>query len=99
MIAGAGAAYLNGGLRIWEFAFAPVVTYCAYGGLTSYGFIGVGWLLRTGWDVVHHLYGTPIVPFVVTSSLGCAICDAVIAAWCFAGAPSLRQMVARRAAP
>lgn len=89
MIAGAGAAYLNGGFGIWEFAFAAVVTFCAYRGLTSYPFIGFGWLLHTGWDVLHHLYGTPIVPFVAASSLGCAICDPIIAAWCFAGGPSL----------
>jgi len=89
MIAGAGAAYLNGGLGIWEFAFTAVVTFCAYQGLRSYRFIGVGWLLHTGWDVVHHLYGNPIVPSAPTSSLGCAICDPVIAAWCFAGGPSL----------
>ena len=56
MIAGAGAAYLNGGLGIWEFAFTAVVTYCAYKGLTSYGCIGLGWLLHTGWDIIHHLY-------------------------------------------
>jgi hypothetical protein len=89
MIAGAGAAYLNGGLGIWEFAFTAVVTYCAYKGLTSYGYIGLGWLLHTGWDVMHHLYGNPIVPFVPASSLGCAICDPIIAAWCLAGAPSV----------
>jgi hypothetical protein len=88
MIAGAGAAYLNGGFGVWEFLFTAVVTVFAYQGLTSYAFIGAGWLLHTGWDVLHHLYGTPIVPFVSTSSLGCAICDPVIAAWCFAGAPS-----------
>jgi hypothetical protein len=29
MIAGAGAAYLNGGFGIWEFAFTALVTYCA----------------------------------------------------------------------
>ena len=92
MIAGAGAAYLNGGFGIWEFAFTAVLTFCAYKGLHSYRFIGVGWLLHTGWDVMHHLYGNPIVPFVPTSSLGCAICDPVIAAWCFAGAPSLYGM-------
>ena len=96
MIAGAGAAYLNGGFGIWEFAFTAAVTFCAYRGLTSYPFIGVGWLLHTGWDVLHHLYGTPIVPFVATSSLGCAICDPIIAAWCFAGGPSLVRL---RAAP
>lgn len=89
MIAGAGAAYLNGGFGVWEFAFTIVVTYCAYRGLYNYRFIGIGWLLHTGWDVMHHLYGNPIVPFSPTSSLGCAICDPVIAIWCFADAPSL----------
>src|SRR5713101_6694615 len=73
MIGGAGAAYLNGGLGIWEFAFCALITYCAYRGLQSYRYIGVGWLLHTIWDVVHHFYGTPIVPFVPTSSAGCAI--------------------------
>ena len=72
MIAGAGAAYLNGGLGLWEFVFTAVVTYCAYQGLNAYGFIGLGWLLHTGWDIMHDLYGNPIVPFVPTSSLGCA---------------------------
>ena len=36
MIAGAGAAYLNGGFGLWEFAFLAVVTYCAFRGLRSY---------------------------------------------------------------
>jgi Family of unknown function (DUF6010) len=89
MVAGAGAAYLNGGFGPWEFAFTAVVTFCAYRGLRSYNFIGLGWLLHTGWDVLHHLYGNPIVPFVPTSSLGCAICDPLIAIWCFAGGPAL----------
>jgi len=89
MIAGAGAAYLNGGFGVWEFAFTTVVTFFAYRGLQSYRFIGIGWLLHTASDVLHHLYGTPIVPFVATSSLGCAICDPVIAVWCFAGGPSI----------
>jgi hypothetical protein len=96
MIAGAGAAYLNGGLGLWEFAFTAVVTACAYKGLTSYGFIGLGWLLHTGWDILHHLYGNPIVPFVPTSSLGCAICDPVIAAWCFVGTPSVYEICRRK---
>ena len=95
MIAGAGAAYLNGGLGLWEFAFTALVTYCAYKGLHAYRFIGLGWLLHTGWDVMHHFYGNPIVPFVPTSSLGCAICDPIIAAWCFAGAPSVYGLVTR----
>ena len=96
MIAGAGAAYLNGGLGIWEFAFSAVLTSCAYKGLNSYGFIGLGWILHTGWDAMHHLYGNPIVPFVPTSSLGCAICDPMIAAWCFAGAPAVYGLATKR---
>jgi len=91
MIAGAGAAYLNGGLGKWELVFTAVVTWFAYKGLHSYGFIGFAWLLHTGWDVVHHLYGNPIVPFAPNSSLGCAICDPVIAVWCFVGAPSVYE--------
>jgi hypothetical protein len=89
MISGAGAAYLNGGLLGWEFAFCTVMTCVAYWGLKDYRFIGIGWLLHTAWDIIHHLYGTPIVPFVPLSSLGCAICDAAIALWYFQGAPSV----------
>ena len=95
-IAGAGAAYLSGGFGIWEFVFLAIVTYCAYKGLRSYNFIGVGWLLHTGWDVLHHLYGNPIVPFVPESSFGCAITDPVIALWCFAGAPSVYGLLRRK---
>ena len=35
-VAGAGAAYLNGGLGLWEFLFTGVATYVAYRGLESY---------------------------------------------------------------
>jgi hypothetical protein len=96
LTAGAGAAYLNGGFGKWEFAFTALVTYFAYRGLRSYNFIGIGWLLHTGWDVLHHLYGNPIVPFAPTSSLGCAICDPVIALWCFIGAPSISELLHKR---
>lgn len=92
LIAGAGAAYLSAfGMGYWEFAFTTAVTYCAFGGLRSYSFIGLGWLLHTAWDIVHHLSGKPLLPFSATSSLGCAICDPVIALWCFTGARSLRD--------
>jgi len=96
MIAGAGAAYLSGGFGLWEFAFNASLTYLAYQGLKSYRFIGVGWLLHTGWDVMHHLYGNPIIPFQPASSLGCAICDPVIALWCFAGGPSIFDLLGLR---
>jgi hypothetical protein len=42
MLAGAGAAYLNGGFGAWEFVFTAAVTYCAYRGLHSYNLIGIG---------------------------------------------------------
>ena len=94
MIAGAGAAYLSGGgLGKWEFAFTAVVTFCAYRGLRSYRYIGIGWILHTAWELVHHFYGNPIIPFLPTSSLGCAITDAVLAVWFFANAPSVFDLV------
>ena len=96
MIAGAGAAYLGGGLGPAEIAFCSVMTFVAYRGLGDYRFIAVGWLMHTGWDVVHHLYGNPIIPFVPLSSFGCAVCDTVLAAWYFAGAPSVYGLLARR---
>lgn len=91
MIGGAGAAYLNGGLGAWEFAFCIPMAFIAYKGLRNYNYIGLGWLLHTGWDIVHHLYASPIVPFSPSSSAGCALCDAILAIWFFAGAPSLRD--------
>jgi hypothetical protein len=97
MVAGAGAAYLGGGgLGGWEFAFTALATYVAYRGLDSWTFIGVGWLLHTAWDVVHHLKGAPLIPFVHDASLGCAICDPVIALWCLRGGPSLRELLGLR---
>jgi hypothetical protein len=90
MIGGAGAAYLSGGgLGYWELAFTALVTLCAYRGLQSYRFIAIGWLLHTAWDLVHHSLGHPIIPFLPTSSLGCAITDAILAVWFLAGAPAL----------
>jgi len=93
VVAGAGSAYLRGGFGVWEFLFAGVITVCAYRGLHSYRLIGVGWVLHTLWDVLHHLYGNAIVPFLPTSSAGCAVCDLVIAVWCFAGAPSAGELL------
>jgi hypothetical protein len=80
-VAGAGAAYLSGGLGAWELAYTAVATVVAYRGLDSYRWIGVGWLMHTGWDIVHHLWADPILPFLADSSFGCAITDALIAIW------------------
>ena len=87
-LAGAGAAYLSGGFGLWEFAFCAIITLLAYRGLTTYRAIALGWVLHTCWDVAHHLYGNPIIPFAPLSSFGCAICDLGIATWYAAGAPS-----------
>ncbi|MCB9763945.1 MAG: hypothetical protein H6739_29515 [Alphaproteobacteria bacterium] len=87
-VAGAGAAYLSGGLGLWEFAYTTVATVVAWRGLRSYRFVGLAWAMHTAWDVVHHLYGDPIVFLDRSSSAGCAVCDAVLALWFFAGAPS-----------
>lgn len=91
-VGGAAAAYLNGGLGGWEFAFTAVCTTFAYRGLSSYRAIGIAWLLHAGWDVMHHLYGAPIVFFAPTSSAGCAITDPLIALWFFGGAPSVLNL-------
>jgi hypothetical protein len=92
-VAGAGAAYLNGGLGLWEFAFIAIATACAYLGLRSYRFIGAAWLLHVCWDVVHHLYGNPIWHWQPLSSAGCAVLDSLIAVWFLAGAPSVYTLM------
>lgn len=88
LVAGAGAAYLNGGLGAWEFVYIAIATVVAYKGLSSYLYIGLGWLLHTCWDVIHHLYATPIWPWKPTSSAGCAVFDVIIAVWFLMRAPS-----------
>ncbi|MEU0384921.1 DUF6010 family protein [Streptomyces chartreusis] len=97
MVGGAGAAYLSGGgMGGWEFPFTALLAYVAFRGLESWTWIGIGWLLHTAWDIVHHIKGNPIIPFAHTSSLGCAICDPVIALWCLRGGPSLIDLVRGR---
>ena len=96
MIAGAGAAYLSGGFGPWEFAFCALITFLAYRGLKDYRYIGAAWVLHTLWDIAHHLYGHPIVPFVPTSSAGCAICDLGLALWYFRGAPSIASWFGKK---
>jgi Family of unknown function (DUF6010) len=95
IVGGAGAAYLGGGLGPLELVFTALMTYVAFRGLRSWTWIGVGWLLHTAWDVVHHVKGYPLLPFAHDSSFGCAVCDPVIAAWCFAGGPSLQDLHGR----
>jgi hypothetical protein len=99
IVAGASGAYLSGGgFGIWEVLFPVIALPIAYRGLRSYSFIGLAWLIHSAWDVVHHLWGNPIWPFMPTSSFGCMIFDALIAVWFLAGAPSFVDRTQARAA-
>ncbi|WP_247236124.1 DUF6010 family protein [Telluribacter sp. SYSU D00476] len=89
LIAGAGGVYWSGGLGVWEFMFGTIMLFVAYKGLKHYYFIGIGWLLHTVWDLLHHVYGSPIVYLEPSSSAGCAVCDPILAVWFFFGAPSV----------
>jgi hypothetical protein len=90
IVAGASGVYLSGGgFGPWELLFPVVAVPVAYQGLCAYPFIGIAWLMHSGWDVLHHLWGNPIWPFMPTSSFGCMIFDALIAVWFLAGAPSI----------
>jgi hypothetical protein len=95
-LAGAGAAYLSGGLGLAEFAFCALITYLAYRGLDNYRYIAIGWVLHTCWDLVHHYHGNPIIIFDPTSSIGCAICDLGLAAYYAMGAPAIVRHAAFR---
>lgn len=97
MVAGAGAAYLSSGsFGAWEFVFTAAITYCAYRGLDNYRWTGVAWLLHAAWDLLHYLKGAPIIPWLSHSSLGCCICDPVIAIWCLRGGPSIPALIRAR---
>ena len=89
VIAGAGSVYWSGGFGVAEYLFATLMLFVAFKALSKYYFIGIGWLLHTFWDTLHHLYGNPIVPFSTSSSAGCAVCDAILAIWFFYNAPNI----------
>ncbi|AKF04468.1 DUF6010 family protein [Sandaracinus amylolyticus] len=98
LVGGAMGVYLSGGLGVWELPFAAIGSVVAYRGLRSHRAIAVAWWMHSAWDLVHHLYGNPIWPFMETSSFGCLIFDAIIGLWFFAGAPSLPRITSTRAA-
>ena len=87
IIAGAGGVYFGAGFGIWEALFCIPMFWLAYRGLDDYRWVGVGWIFHIGWDILHHLYGAPILPFIPLSSFGCAICDSGLALWYLLGAP------------
>jgi len=98
LVARAALAYISGGFGMWELVFPAIFTPVAYLALRSHRFIGIGWLMHAGWDILHHLYGNPIWPFMPTSSFGCLLFDTAIAIWFLAGAPSIWRRQARKAA-
>jgi len=95
LAAGATGVYLSGGFGAWELLYPVLAMPIVYRGLRSYRYVGAAWLMHAAWDLPHHLWGTPIWPFMPTSSVGCLVFDTVIALWFLAGAPSIVR-VARR---
>src|SRR5262245_25543937 len=79
LAAGASTTYLGGGLGGWEIVYMVVAASVAYRATASYRYVGVAWLMHSGWDLVHHLWARPILDLQATSSFGCAITDALLA--------------------
>ena len=94
IVAGATGAYISGGgFGVWEVLYPFVAMPFAYAGLRSYPPIAIAWFMHAGWDLLHHLWGGSIWPFMPTSSFGCLIFDCLIAIWFLMGAPSVRDAI------
>lgn len=94
---GASGTYLAAGtFGPGELLACAVVFACAYRGFRSWTWVGVAWLLHTALDVAHAVRGADLLPWAPHSSLGCAICDPVIALWCFSGGRPLDQLLRGR---
>ena len=87
--AGFATLYGNGGFGAWEFVYMAIAVFPAYLGLKHYAWIGVAWLMHSGWDLAHHLYGNTLFHDHPGTSFGCFVMDALVAVWFFAGAPSV----------
>jgi Family of unknown function (DUF6010) len=97
VIAVAAGTYTNGGFGHLEGLFSLVLGYVAYRGLNSYNFIGIGWLMHTAWDTLHHFTGNPMIDMIPISSFMCFVCDPILAIWFFMGAPSLWEKMGIKA--
>jgi len=74
---------------LFPFVAMPV----AYVGLQSYPPIAVALFMHAAWDLLHHLWGGSIWPFMPTASFGCLIFDSLTAIWFLMGAPSARHAI------
>jgi hypothetical protein len=92
-VAGAGAAYSTADSE--GVVYIGIATLIAYQGLSRYRYIGLAWFFHAGWDVIHHLYASPIWPWMPTSSAGCAVFDTVIGCWFFMNAPPVMKLFTR----
>lgn len=99
VVIGASGTYLSGGaFGPWELLACAAIFACAYRGFRSWNWVGAAWLLHTGWDIAHAIKGADLLPWAPHSSLGCAICDPVIALWCLTGGRPLDELL-RSVAP
>ena len=89
IIGAAAGTYLNGGFGRAELVFATTAGYGAYRGARSYRWIGASWIAHTVWDLAHHVAGRPMISWLPTSSMECAVTDTVLAVWFLAGAPDV----------
>lgn len=94
MVGGFSTVYVGGALGPWELLYVVPAAYVAYRAIDSYRFVALGWLMHPVWDIVHHLYGSPIWPWMPTSSIGCAVFDPIVALWAFRVAGQSRRLVA-----
>jgi len=83
LVTGASAAYIGGGLGVVELLFPALLLPINWLTRTSYRAIAIAWWLHSAWDLVHHLWGDPIWPFMETSSWGCLVFDLLIGIWFF----------------
>ena len=102
---GASGTYIaTGTFGPLELVLSTIVLVVAFQGFRSWRWVGVAWLLHTALDIAHAVRGVDLLPWAPNSAVGCAICDPVIALWCFGGGRPvdhlLRQLAGRlRGAP
>ena len=51
--------------------------------------ISAGWLLHTAWDVLHQPWELPIVRWLPTFFVECAVADTLLALWMLRGTPGI----------